>query len=159
MHSLESDKTPFSMAYHIIKQSSECTTAIIEEYCPDLKEICDDLCSYTDSRLEFGRADISKAAYLLTRQGRNEYRNKKITRNENVEIRLLNKYVPPPPTDGEVINAPKRYKEFHFTLETIDIEFFDKIKKVIEQEDKIKNPSKCNLKMKTNMMNMMTTII
>ena len=134
IHILESDKTPFSMSYHLSEQANQCTKKIIEEYCPDLKKLADELFNLIKSRLEFGRAAISRAAYLFTRQGRNEYRKKNVLRNDNVEIHLLQDGLP---NHNGMLNNDSKGLEMNFTIDDIENQFFKNILIKLNQEDDI----------------------
>ena len=121
IHMLESDSTPFSMADHLITQTKIWTIEVVLRYYPDLIDIAFDLIDAIDRRLEFGGGQLSRAFYILTRQGRNEILN--YGRFNYYTPYEIAKY----DEDNDVLKEiPKEYvhlvNEMHFQLDVNDFQ-------------------------------------
>lgn len=73
---LESDKTPFSYANHLTEQAKMNTYEIVMLYKPELEELTTKLNECISDRQDWGGANLSRALYTLTLQGRNEFYEK-----------------------------------------------------------------------------------
>ena len=112
-----------TLSYYLIQQSNFYTKKIIETYCPDLILIADNLIEAINIRSEWGGAELSRAIFSLTIDGKKEFLSDKNNDNKN----------------DQFTKTIKLYGSKNLEFDENDYSFLDKVLEIMKNTENIQS--------------------